>query len=39
LRLLDAGPPRGASQWNGRWLAQALKDVSHDQVWRGSTEA
>ena len=27
-------PPSGYSQWNGRLLAQALKDVSDDQVWR-----
>jgi len=34
LRLLDTAPPSGYSQWNGRLLAQALKDVSDDQVWR-----
>ena len=34
LSLLDADPPSGYSQWNGRLLAKALKDVSDDQVWR-----
>lgn len=34
LALLDRHPPRGYSQWNGRLLAQALGDVSDDQVWR-----
>lgn len=34
LRLLDTDPPSGYSQWNGRLLAKALKDVSDDQVWR-----
>lgn len=34
LVLLDRDPPRGYSQWNGRLLAQALGDVSADQVWR-----
>jgi transposase len=34
LRLLDQAPPQGYSQWNGRRLAEALGDVSKDQVWR-----
>ena len=34
LALLDAPPPQGYSQWNGRRLAEALPEVSKDQVWR-----
>jgi len=34
LRLLDEPPPEGRGQWNGRLLAEALGDVSADQVWR-----
>jgi transposase len=34
LTLLDADPPEGYSQWNGRLLAEALGDISDDQVWR-----
>ena len=34
LQLLDAAPPKGYSQWNGRLLAEALPDISKDQVWR-----
>ena len=34
LTLLDADPPEGYSQWNGRWVAEKLGDVSDDQVWR-----
>jgi transposase len=34
LRLLDQAPPQGYSQWNGGRLAEALGDVSKDQVWR-----
>lgn len=34
LQLLDQPPPEGYSQWNGRLLAEALGDVSADQVWR-----
>jgi transposase len=34
LALLDNQPPDGYSQWNGRLLAEALGDVSDDQVWR-----
>jgi transposase len=34
LTLLDAAPPEGYSQWNGRLLAGSLGDVSDDQVWR-----
>jgi transposase len=32
--LLDQPPPDGYAQWNGRLLAEALGDVSADQVWR-----
>jgi len=32
LALLDSPPPQGYSQWNGRLLAEALGDVSDDQV-------
>ena len=34
LQLLDQPPPKGYGQWNGRLLAEALGDVSADQVWR-----
>jgi transposase len=34
LGLLDEPPPKGYSQWNGRLLAEALPDVSKDQVRR-----
>jgi transposase len=34
LALLDQAPPEGYARWNGRLLAKALGDVSHDQVWR-----
>lgn len=34
LKLLDAEPPNGYSQWNGRLLSQRLADVSSAQVWR-----
>ena len=34
LRLLDEPPPKGYSQWNGRLLAEALPNISKDQVWR-----
>lgn len=34
LALLDRNPPDGYSQWNGRLLAEALGNVSDDQVWR-----
>lgn len=34
LRLLDQPPPEGYGQWNGRLLAEALGEVSNDQVWR-----
>src|SRR5215472_13265825 len=27
-------PPKGWSQWNGKLLAQRLRDVSEDHVWR-----
>jgi transposase len=34
LRMLDQAPPKGFSQWNGKLLAQALRDVSEDHIWR-----
>jgi transposase len=34
LKMLDESPPKGFSQWNGKLLAQALQDVSEDQIWR-----
>ena len=34
LTLLDEPAPKGYSQWNGRLLAEALPEVSKDQVWR-----
>ena len=34
LALLDKAPPKGYAQWNGRLLAEALPEVSKDQVWR-----
>src|SRR5580704_18163006 len=34
LQLLDQPAPEGHSQWNGSLLAEALGDVSTDQVWR-----
>ena len=34
LKLLDDAPPKGYSQWNGRLLAERLRDVSKAQVWR-----
>ncbi len=34
LRQLDAAPPAGYAQWNGRLVADALGDVSADAVWR-----
>ncbi len=34
LAKLDEPPPKGYSQWNGRLLAEALCNVSKDQVWR-----
>jgi transposase len=33
LAQLDESPPSGPGRWNGRLLAQALGDVSADQVW------
>jgi transposase len=33
LAQLDAPPPPGRGRWNGRLLAQALGNVSADQVW------
>jgi transposase len=34
LTLLDEPPPSGYGKWSGPLLAQALGDVSDDQVWR-----
>lgn len=34
LALLDQPAPDGYAQWNGPLLAEALGDVSADQVWR-----
>jgi len=34
LAALDAPPPKGYSQWNGRLLAEHLRNVSDDQIWR-----
>ena len=34
LALLDEPVPKGYSKWNGRLLAEALPEVSKDQVWR-----
>jgi len=34
LALLDKPPPDGYAKWNGRLMAEALGDVSDDQVWR-----
>jgi len=34
LALLDEPPPEGYGKWSGPLVAQALEDVSDDQVWR-----
>ena len=34
LALLDESPPEGYGKWSGTLLAEALGDISHDQVWR-----
>jgi transposase len=34
LSLLDEPPPSGYGKWSGPLLAQALGDVSDDQIWR-----
>ena len=34
LAQLDESPPAGYASWTGRLLAEALGDVSDDQVWR-----
>jgi transposase len=34
LALLDEPAPEGYAKWNGRLVAEALPDVSKDQVWR-----
>jgi transposase len=34
LAMLDQPPPVGYAQWNGRLVAEALANVSKDQVWR-----
>jgi len=34
LELLDQPPPEGYGKWSGPLVAEALQDVSDDQVWR-----
>jgi len=34
LALLDQSPPPGYAQWNGKLVAEKLKDVSKDFVWQ-----
>lgn len=34
LSVLDQAPPRGFANWSGTLIAQRLKDVSADHVWR-----
>ena len=34
LEKLDEAPPAGYQKWNGPLLAEALGDVSDDQIWR-----
>src|SRR5271170_7029719 len=34
LTMLDQSPPEGYGKWSGGLLAEALGDVSDDQVWR-----
>lgn len=34
LAVLDQAPPRGFASWSGTLIAQHLKDVSADHVWR-----
>jgi hypothetical protein len=34
LAMLDESPPEGYGKWSGGLLAEALGDVSDDQVWR-----
>jgi transposase len=34
LTMLDEAPPEGYGKWSGGLLAEALGDVSDDQVWR-----
>ncbi len=34
LEVLKEKPPAGFARWNGRLVAQALGNVSEDQVWR-----
>jgi transposase len=34
LAMLDTPPPEGYGTWTGGLLAQALSDVSDDQIWR-----
>jgi transposase len=34
LTMLDEPPPEGYGKWSGGLLAEALGDVSDDQVWR-----
>lgn len=34
LKVLDSKPPQGYARWNGRLVADTLKDVSKHHVWR-----
>jgi len=34
LTMLDEPPPEGYGKWSGSLLAEALGDISDDQVWR-----
>jgi transposase len=34
LTMLDEPPPEGYGKWSGGLLAEALGDISNDQVWR-----
>src|SRR5271165_367890 len=34
LTMLDEAPPEGYGKWSGALLAEALGDISDDQVWR-----
>jgi len=34
LTMLDEPPPEGYGKWSGALLAEALGDISDDQVWR-----
>jgi transposase len=34
LELLDKKPPRGYSSWNGSLIAERLKDIGKDHIWK-----